>query len=75
MQKKIGAFVGTTTIVGSLGSFCGHDKAVEIRRFFADRPVPDAQRTLQQTLEEVELCGSLASAQSPVLARWLETAR
>jgi aminopeptidase N len=74
LQKKIGAFGGTTAIVASLRSFCGHDKAAEVRRFFADHPAPEAQRTLQQTLEEVEMCGSLASAQAPKLAGWLETA-
>jgi aminopeptidase N len=31
-------------------------------------------KPVQQTLEEVEMCGSLASAQAPKLAGWLETA-
>lgn len=74
LQKKTGPFLGNTTIVSSLSSFCGHDKAAEIRQFFSAHPVPEAQRTLQQTLEEVELCGAIASAQAPKLARWLETA-
>jgi aminopeptidase N len=74
LQKKTGAFLGNTTVVSSLSSFCGHDKAAEIRQFFTDHPAPEAQRTLQQTLEEVELCGALASAQAPKLTRWLETA-
>jgi len=75
LQNKVGPFLGNPTLIGALGSFCGGDKAAEIRRFFADHPVPDAQRTLQQTLEEVELCGAIVSAQAPVLARWLETPR
>jgi puromycin-sensitive aminopeptidase len=75
LQKRVGPFLGNPLLIGSLGSLCGHDKAAEIRRFFSDHPVPDAQRTLQQTLEEVELCGAIASAQAPVLARWLEMAR
>jgi puromycin-sensitive aminopeptidase len=75
LEKKIGPFLGNPVVVGALDSFCGHDKADEIRRFFADHPVPDAQRTLQQTLEEVELCGAIASAQAPMLARWLEASR
>jgi aminopeptidase N len=75
LEKKTGPFLGNPTIVGSLASLCGSDRAMEIRQFFAGHPVPDAQRTFQQTLEEVELCGAIASAQAPKLARWLETAR
>jgi puromycin-sensitive aminopeptidase len=75
LAKKIGPFLGNPTVVASLNSFCGHDKAAEIRQFFADHPVPDAQRTLQQTLEQVALCGVIASAQAPKLAGWLETPR
>jgi hypothetical protein len=72
LEKKIGPFLGTPTVVGSLTSLCGGDKAEEVRRFFSDHPVPDAQRTLQQSLESVELCGAIASAQNPVLERWLD---
>ena len=72
LEERIGPFLATPTVVGSLTSLCGHDKAEEVRRFFSDHPVPDAQRTLQQSLESVELCGAIASAQTPVLAGWLD---
>jgi hypothetical protein len=75
LQKKVGPFLGNPTLIGALDSFCGHGNADELRRFFAEHPVPDAQRTLQQTLEEVELCGAIAGAQAPMLARWLEASR
>jgi aminopeptidase N len=67
VQQKTGAFVGNPYIVAALGSFCGAAPAAEIRRFFAAHPVPDAARTLQQSLERVEACGRIVEAQRPAL--------
>ena len=72
LQKKIGPFGGNTTVVSALGSFCDAQRAADLRRFFAAHPAPDAQRTLQQALEEVDICAAVRAAQAPVLAKWLE---
>ena len=71
LQKKVGAFLGASA-VGALGSFCSTERAAEIREFFKSHPVPEAQRTLQQIIEEVESCAALARAQDATLASWLE---
>jgi aminopeptidase N len=72
IQKKTGEFVGNTAIVGSLGTFCEAGKADEIEKFFATHKVPDATRTLQQSLEAIRSCARFAQAQSPKLALWLK---
>ncbi|MCA1558946.1 MAG: M1 family metallopeptidase [Acidobacteria bacterium] len=72
VQKKTGEFVGNTVIVGALSNFCDLGKAAEIRSFFATHKVPDAERTLQQTIERVESCARLADAQDDRLAEWLK---
>jgi len=71
IQKKTGEFVGNTTIVGAVGSFCGPGAAADVKGFFAVHKVPDAERTLQQSLERIEACTALSGAQSGKLAEWL----
>jgi aminopeptidase N len=71
IQKKTGEFVGNTVIVGALGSFCDAGTAGEIEKFFAVNKVPDAERTLQQSIEGVRSCARFAEAQRPKLAAWL----
>jgi aminopeptidase N len=71
IQKRTGEFVGNTVIVGALSS-CDAKMADEIKAFFAANKVPDAARTLQQTLERSTTCASLAEIQRPKLAQWLK---
>ena len=75
VQKKTGAFVGNTVIVGGLSSFCDTRHAAEIKAFFAAHPVPDAERTLTQALERINACAALAAAQAPKLTDWLRANR
>jgi puromycin-sensitive aminopeptidase len=72
IQKKTGEIVGNTVIVAALGSFCDAGKADEIEKFFAAHPVPDATRTLQQSLEAIRSCARFRAAQAPKLAGWLK---
>ena len=72
IEKKTGEFLGTVVIVGALSSFCEPRRAGEIRTFFAAHPVPDAARTLQQSLERIASCGAVAHLQGPKLAAWLK---
>jgi aminopeptidase N len=72
IQKKTGEFVGNTVIVSALASFCDAATAVEIKSFFTTHKVPDAERTLQQSLERIQTCAATAAAQGPKLAEWLK---
>jgi aminopeptidase N len=71
IQKKTGEFVGNTIVVGALASFCDTGIAAEIKTFFSTHKVPDAERTLQQSLERINACARTASLQAPKLAVWL----
>ncbi len=71
LQKKTGEFVGNTIIVGALAAFCDATAAKEIQSFFETNKVPDAERTLQQSLERIESCSRLVNAQRPKLDAWL----
>jgi puromycin-sensitive aminopeptidase len=71
LQKKTGEFVGNTVIVGALSSFCDTRSLQDIRQFFSTHKVPDAERTLEQSLERVASCARLAEAQAPKLEAWL----
>ncbi|HEX6976547.1 MAG TPA: M1 family metallopeptidase [Vicinamibacterales bacterium] len=71
IQKKTGEFVGNTVIVGGLSAFCDAKTAAEVRQFFSTHKVPDAERTLQQSLERIDSCVALSTAQTPKLAAWL----
>jgi aminopeptidase N len=73
IQKKTGEFVGNTVIAGALGAFCDAATAAEVQTFFAAHQVPDAERTLQQSLETIRTCARYAEAQRPKLAAWLKT--
>ena len=72
VQKKTGEFGGNTVIVGALAAFCDAQQADEIKTFFAAHPVPDAERTLAQSLERINSCATFASRQSPKLAAWIK---
>jgi puromycin-sensitive aminopeptidase len=72
VQAKTGEFVGNTVIVSALSNFCSEQRAGEIRTFFAAHPVPDADRTLHQTIERITTCAAIANVQQPALTRWLE---
>jgi aminopeptidase N len=71
IQKKTGEFVGNSLIVGGLGSFCDAESRTEIESFFAAHTVPDAARTLKQSLEQIASCVRLAEGQREKLAAWL----
>src|SRR5262249_28044677 len=73
IQKKTGEFVGNTVIVGALGSFCDAGKADEVEQFFNAHKVPDAERTLKQSVETIRSCARFAQAQRPKLQQWVSS--
>jgi aminopeptidase N len=60
------------SIVQSTGSFCSKRLHDEVQDFFATHPVPEAQRTLRQSLERIDYCVDLNLQQSKQLTSWLD---
>jgi puromycin-sensitive aminopeptidase len=71
VQKKTGEFVGNTVIVSGLAAFCDAAKLEEIKTFFQTHQLPDAERTLQQSMERIGACVDLSAAQRGKLEAWL----
>jgi aminopeptidase N len=72
IQKKTGEFVGNVVIVGALAATCDGAQADEIEKFFAAHEVPDAERTLRQSLEAIRSCSRYVEAQRPKLVERLK---
>jgi aminopeptidase N len=58
-------------VVEGAGSFCDARGREDVREFFTQNPVPAAERTLQQTLEQISNCSALRQRQHAHLAEWL----
>jgi puromycin-sensitive aminopeptidase len=71
LEPKIAIFGGDTTITGALSSFCDAAARDDISAFFRQHPLPAAARTLSQTLERIDNCAALRTAQTPIVANWL----
>ena len=71
LVARLGTFQGIPNIVGSFSGFCSMEKADEIRTFFTTHRVPEAARSLQQSLERIEACAAIRSRQSPAFGKWL----
>ena len=69
LQKKTGEVGGNTVIVNALAAFCDATTAKEIRSFFETHKVPDAERTLQQSLERIESCFTVRHRPAPETGR------
>jgi aminopeptidase N len=71
VQKKTGQFGGNTVVITALGTFCDTRTAAQVKQFFAIHKVPDAARTLQQSLERISECSTRAATQPARLTAWL----
>ncbi|MGH8730782.1 MAG: ERAP1-like C-terminal domain-containing protein, partial [Burkholderiales bacterium] len=58
-------------VVAAAGSFCDARGQEDVRQFFTQNTVPAAERTLQQTLEQISNCAALRQRQHTHLAEWL----
>ncbi len=72
VQPKIAIFEGETTVVSALGAFCDAGARGDIASFFERHPLPAAARTLTQTLERIDNCVTLRSAQTPSVTAFLQ---
>lgn len=77
MKGENGAFGGGSggAIVASTSSFCDPEMRDQVQNFFSAHPLPEAARTLKQSLEEISYCIDMKSRQGPELADWLQHTR
>jgi len=73
LEPKLTIFGGDTAVTGALSSFCDAAARNDISAFFMQHPLPGAARTLSQTLERIDNCSALRTAQTPIVASWLAT--
>jgi aminopeptidase N len=69
--KQKASFAGTAVMVRFAGDFCTATSKQQVQQFFGDHPVPGAERTLRQTLEDIQNCVDLKAQQGMALASWL----
>ena len=61
----------TGGLVRTTGVFCDTGLRDDVRAFFTQHPVPDAERSLRQAQETAGYCIDLKASQAPALASWL----
>jgi aminopeptidase N/puromycin-sensitive aminopeptidase len=59
-------------LVSAAGVFCTVERRDDVQSFFAANPVVSAERTLKKTIDAINDCIQLHSAQEPNLRVWLE---
>jgi aminopeptidase N len=69
--SKRASMWGSALVVRGTASFCDAGMRGEVQQFFSEHEVPQAQRTLKQSLEEIGNCADFKSAQQSNLAAWL----
>jgi aminopeptidase N len=72
LERKVGGFAGESRVVAALSAYCDERMRASIQRFFESHPVPEAARTLAQTLERIDSCVEVARRQTEPLASWLK---
>ncbi len=71
IQQKA-SFYGSTIIAREAGALCDATARQQVQAFFADHKVQGAERSLRQTLERIQNCVQLKTAQQPNLESWLK---
>ena len=66
-----GAFAGGIIVQGT-GSFCDPVMRDEVQAFFTSHPAPAAERSLKQSIEQINYCVDMKTHQGPQLASWLQ---
>jgi aminopeptidase N len=70
IEKLGGPFAGGL-IVRATGGFCDPGMRDEVQAFFTSHPAPAAERTLKQSIEQMNYCVDLKTQQRSQLASWL----
>ena len=71
IRDKVG-LGGASRMVRAAGSFCDPNARRDVQEFFTEHKVPRAERQLRQSLELIQNCTALKTAQQPKLTSWLE---
>jgi aminopeptidase N len=71
IEKLGGAFAGGAIVQGT-GGFCDSGMRDEVQAFFTSHPAPAAERSLKQSVEQMNYCVDLKQLQGPQLATWLQ---
>jgi aminopeptidase N len=69
--RQKASFAGMAAMVRYAGDFCTATSKQQVHKFFGEHPVPGAERTLRQTLEDIQNCVDLKAQQGTALASWL----
>jgi aminopeptidase N len=69
--EKVGGGFTSGEVVAATNVFCDSGMHQQVQEFFSVHPVPSAQRTLKQSLENISNCSDLKSRQIPELSTWL----
>ena len=72
ISKVMGGY-NTGELIESTGSFCDTGLRNDVRAFFTQHTVPDAERSFRQAQETAGNCIDLRANQAPALASWLGT--
>src|SRR6185369_12792786 len=67
LEPKVMIFGGDTALVGSMAAFCDARSRDRITAFFAERKLPAATRTLEQTVEQINNCIALREKETPAV--------
>ena len=60
-------------VVAATGAFCTAEHRDQVASFFKTHPVDASARTLSKSIDKINACIQLRSAQEPGLHQWLET--
>jgi hypothetical protein len=71
LEPKVTIFGGDTNLIRSMSAFCDVGSRDRIKAFFAEHKLPAAERTLEQTLEQITNCIGLREKQTPAVGEWL----
>jgi len=71
LEPKVTIFGGDTNLIRSMSAFCDAGSRDRIKAFFAEHKLPAAERTLEQTLEQITNCIGLREKQTPAVGEWL----
>jgi aminopeptidase N len=74
IERTFGVFQGIPNVVGGIQHFCDLGMKEDVEGFFSTRRIEGVERTLQQSLESIERCAALKSAQAANLSAFLAEA-
>jgi aminopeptidase N len=69
--EKAGGPFASAQVVGATSAFCDAGMRDQVTEFFTAHKVAAAERTYKQSIERINNCVSLKTAQEPQLAAWL----